>query len=124
MEGDAPWRRGGEEYEEPQVAATLTGAPEASEAANLAHSDQPIVSQAEPNSLKIMEHMAQFMRQLTQEVAPRDNFKAPAFKNPSMKAPECFDGTQAHKLSGFIQYGQLIFHNDPANLFSDRQKVP
>ncbi|MBW0501048.1 hypothetical protein O181_040763 [Austropuccinia psidii MF-1] len=40
-----------------------------------------------------------------------------------MKAPKFFDGTQAHKLRGFIQSCQLIFHNDPANFFSDRKKV-
>ncbi|MBW0578757.1 hypothetical protein O181_118472 [Austropuccinia psidii MF-1] len=40
-----------------------------------------------------------------------------------MKAPDCFYGTQAHKLRGFIQSCQLIFHNDPANFFSDKNKV-
>ncbi|MBW0585458.1 hypothetical protein O181_125173 [Austropuccinia psidii MF-1] len=88
-----------------------------------AHSNQPLVSQAEPNFLKMMEQMTQFMGKLTQAVSPRENSKAPAFKTPSMKAPDSFDGTQAHKLRGFIQYCQLIFHNDPANFFSDRKKV-
>ncbi|MBW0535936.1 hypothetical protein O181_075651 [Austropuccinia psidii MF-1] len=55
--------------------------------------------------------------------SPRDNSKVPAFKNPSMKAPNSFDDTQAHKLRGFIQSCQLIFHNDPANFFYDRKKV-
>ncbi|MBW0549421.1 hypothetical protein O181_089136 [Austropuccinia psidii MF-1] len=63
------------------------------------------------------------MGQLTQAVTPMYNSKAPDFKNPSMKAPDSFDGTQAHKLRGFIQPCQLIFHNDPANFFSDRNKV-
>ncbi|MBW0545600.1 hypothetical protein O181_085315 [Austropuccinia psidii MF-1] len=40
-----------------------------------------------------------------------------------MKAPDSFGGTKAHKLRGFIQYFQLVFHNDPANPFSDRKKV-
>ncbi|MBW0564794.1 hypothetical protein O181_104509 [Austropuccinia psidii MF-1] len=40
-----------------------------------------------------------------------------------MKAPDSFYGTQAHKLRGFIQSCQLIFHNDPANFFSHRKKV-
>ncbi|MBW0492746.1 hypothetical protein O181_032461, partial [Austropuccinia psidii MF-1] len=40
-----------------------------------------------------------------------------------MKGPGSFDGTQAHKLRGFIQSCQLIFHNDPSNFFSDRKKV-
>ncbi|MBW0556654.1 hypothetical protein O181_096369 [Austropuccinia psidii MF-1] len=88
----------GEESEETEVATALAGVPEASEAANLAHSNQPLVSQAEPNFLKMMEQMIQFMGQLTQAVALRDNSKAPEFKTPSMKAPDSFDGTQAHKL--------------------------
>ncbi|MBW0475557.1 hypothetical protein O181_015272 [Austropuccinia psidii MF-1] len=112
-----------EESDETGVATTLEGVPEASEAANLAHSNQPLVSQAEPNFLKMMEQMTQFMGQITQAVSPRENSKAPAFKTPSMKAPDSFDGTQAHKLRVFIQSCQLIFHNDPANFFSDRKKV-
>ncbi|MBW0592477.1 hypothetical protein O181_132192 [Austropuccinia psidii MF-1] len=71
----------------------------------------------------MMEQMTQFMGQLTQEVAPRDHSKPPAFKTPSMMAPDSFDGTQAHKLRGFVQSCQLIFHNDPANFFSDRKKA-
>ncbi|MBW0485013.1 hypothetical protein O181_024728 [Austropuccinia psidii MF-1] len=72
----------GEDSEETEVA----GAPEASEAPNLAHSNQPLVSQAEPNFLKMMEQMTQFMGELTQAVSPRETLKAPAFKTPSMKA--------------------------------------
>ncbi|MBW0568826.1 hypothetical protein O181_108541 [Austropuccinia psidii MF-1] len=111
-----------EESEETEVATSLAGVPEASEAANLANSNQPLVSQAKPNFLKMMEKMTQFMGQLTQEVAPRDNSTAPALKTPSMKASDSFDGTQNNKLRGFIQYCQLIFHNDPENFFSDRKK--
>ncbi|MBW0550001.1 hypothetical protein O181_089716 [Austropuccinia psidii MF-1] len=73
--------------------------------------------------LKIMEQMATIMGQLSQVAAPSENSKAPAFKTSSMKAPDSFDGTQAHKLRGFIQSCQLIFHNDPENFFSDRKKV-
>ncbi|MBW0533352.1 hypothetical protein O181_073067 [Austropuccinia psidii MF-1] len=40
-------------------------------------SDQPLVSQAEPNFLKMMEQMTQLMGQLTQYVSPRDNSRAP-----------------------------------------------
>ncbi|MBW0574701.1 hypothetical protein O181_114416 [Austropuccinia psidii MF-1] len=111
------------ESEETEVATALAGVPEASEAENPAYSNQPLVSQAEPNFLKMMEQMTQVMVQLPQAVAPRDNSKAPAFKSPSIKAPDSFDGTQAHKLRGFIQSCQLIFHIDPANFFSDRKKV-
>ncbi|MBW0508169.1 hypothetical protein O181_047884 [Austropuccinia psidii MF-1] len=67
--------------------------------------------------------MATIMGQLSQEEAPRENSKGPAFKTPSIKAPNSLDGTQAHKLRGFIQSCQLIFHNEPADFFSDRKKV-
>ncbi|MBW0505420.1 hypothetical protein O181_045135 [Austropuccinia psidii MF-1] len=112
-----------EESEKTEVAAALAGAPEASEAENLAHSDQPLVSQAEPNFLKIIEKMTQIMGQLTQEISRRDNFKAHQLKIPSMKAPDSFHGTQDHKLRGFIQTCQSIFHNYPINFFSERKKV-
>ncbi|MBW0566829.1 hypothetical protein O181_106544 [Austropuccinia psidii MF-1] len=79
----------GEESEGTDVATALSGAPEASKVANLANYNQPLVSQAEPNFLKMMEQMTQFMGQLTQEVSHRDTSKAPAFKTPSMKAPDC-----------------------------------
>ncbi|MBW0486857.1 hypothetical protein O181_026572 [Austropuccinia psidii MF-1] len=71
----------------------------------------------------MIEQMTQFMGQLTQAVAPRDNFKAPSFKTPSMKAHDSFDGTQAQKLRGFIKSCQLILHNDLENFFSNRKKV-
>ncbi|MBW0568001.1 hypothetical protein O181_107716 [Austropuccinia psidii MF-1] len=49
--------------------------------------------------------------------------RQPALKTSSMKAPECFDGTQPFKARSFIQSCQLIFHNDPANFSQDRKKV-
>ncbi|MBW0520697.1 hypothetical protein O181_060412 [Austropuccinia psidii MF-1] len=55
----------GEDSEENEVAAALTGAPEASEAANLPHSNKTLVSQTEQNFLKMMEQMTQCIGQLT-----------------------------------------------------------
>ncbi|MBW0567575.1 hypothetical protein O181_107290 [Austropuccinia psidii MF-1] len=55
-----------EDSEETEVAAALAGAPEASEAPNPAPCNQPLVSQAEQNFLKIMEKMTQLMEQLAQ----------------------------------------------------------
>ncbi|MBW0530322.1 hypothetical protein O181_070037 [Austropuccinia psidii MF-1] len=40
-----------------------------------------------------------------------------------MKAPDSFDGTQAHELRIFIQSCQFILQNDPENFFYDRKKV-
>ncbi|MBW0560480.1 hypothetical protein O181_100195 [Austropuccinia psidii MF-1] len=106
-----------------EVADALANSPEVPQGSNIAPTNQPLVSQSDPSLLKIMEKMANIMGQLSQAVAPRDNSKAPAFNTPSMKAPDSFDGTKAHKLRGFIQSCQLIFHNDPANFFSDRKKL-
>ncbi|MBW0589396.1 hypothetical protein O181_129111 [Austropuccinia psidii MF-1] len=69
-----------------------------------------------------MQQMDTIMGQLSQAEATRDNSKAPESKTPSMKAPDPFDGTQAHKLRVFIQYFQMIFHINPANFFSDMKK--
>ncbi|MBW0562689.1 hypothetical protein O181_102404 [Austropuccinia psidii MF-1] len=113
MEGAAPSRRGGmKSRRSGSFSGLLGGYPGMSEVprARLGEdfveeedAGQPLVSQTEPSLLKMMEQMTHFMGQLTQAVTPRDNSKAPAFKTPSMKAPDSFDGTQAHKLRGFIQ---------------------
>ncbi|MBW0592126.1 hypothetical protein O181_131841 [Austropuccinia psidii MF-1] len=76
----------------------------------------------EPFLLAIMQKMTQIMANL-QAAASSEVSRPPAFKTSSMKAPECFDGTQPFKVRSLIQYCQLIFHNDPANLSQDRKKV-
>ncbi|MBW0522486.1 hypothetical protein O181_062201 [Austropuccinia psidii MF-1] len=112
-----------EDSGETEVEDALKNAPEVPQGSNLAPTNQSIVSQSDPSLLNIMEKMATMMGKLFQEASHRDNYKAPAFKTQSMKAPVPFNGAQAHKLIGFIQSCQLIFHNDPANFFSDRKKV-
>ncbi|MBW0495091.1 hypothetical protein O181_034806 [Austropuccinia psidii MF-1] len=112
-----------EDSGETEVANALENAPEVPQSSNLDLSSKPNVSQTEPSLLKMMQKMTQFMGNPTLSVAPRANSKAPAFKTPSIKAPDYFDGTQAHELGGFIQSFQLIFHNDPADFFSDRKKI-
>ncbi|MBW0562344.1 hypothetical protein O181_102059 [Austropuccinia psidii MF-1] len=92
-----------EDSGETEVADALENAPGVPQGSNLPLSSQPLVSQTDPRLFKMMEQMTQFMGQLTQAVAPRDNSKDPTFKTPSMKAPNSFDVTQAHKLGGFIQ---------------------
>ncbi|MBW0497549.1 hypothetical protein O181_037264 [Austropuccinia psidii MF-1] len=98
-----------------EVPEALESAPEVPQGSNIAHTNQPLVSQSDPSLLKIMEQIATIMGQLSHKEAPRDYSKAPAFKTSSMKAPDPFGGTQSHRLRGFIQSCQLIFHNDPAN---------
>ncbi|MBW0463550.1 hypothetical protein O181_003265 [Austropuccinia psidii MF-1] len=104
-----------EDSGEIEVEDALENAPEVPQDSNLAPTNQPLVSQSDESLLKIMEKMATIMGHLSQAAAPRDNSKAPAFKTPSLKAPDSFYGTQAHKLRGFIQSCQLIFDNDPEN---------
>ncbi|MBW0584012.1 hypothetical protein O181_123727 [Austropuccinia psidii MF-1] len=100
----------------PVEASQGTGGP------TLAQSNQPVSHQSEPSFLAIMQKMTQIMANL-QEASSSEASRPPAFKNPSMKAPECFDGTQPFKVSSFIQSCQLIFHNDRENFAQDRKKV-
>ncbi|MBW0574872.1 hypothetical protein O181_114587 [Austropuccinia psidii MF-1] len=100
----------------PVGASQGTGGP------TLAQSDQPVSHQSEPSLLAIMRQMTQIMANL-QEASYSESSRSPAFKTPSMKAPEYFDGTQPFKFRSFIQYCQLIFHNDLAKFSQDRKKV-
>ncbi|MBW0522765.1 hypothetical protein O181_062480 [Austropuccinia psidii MF-1] len=77
---------------------------------------------SEPSLLEIMQKMTQIMANL-HATSSSESSRPPAFKTPSMKAPECFDGTQPFRVRSFIQYFQLIFHNDPENFSQDRKKV-
>ncbi|MBW0507763.1 hypothetical protein O181_047478 [Austropuccinia psidii MF-1] len=70
----------------------------------------------------IIQKMTQIMPS-SQGTSVSESSRPPAFKTPSMKAPECFDGTQPFKVRSFIQSCQLTFHNDPANFSQDRKKV-
>ncbi|MBW0491257.1 hypothetical protein O181_030972 [Austropuccinia psidii MF-1] len=88
----------------------------------LSQSDQPVSHQSEPSLLAIMQKMTQVMANL-QTASSSKSSRPPAFKTPSMKAPECFDGTQPFKVRSFIQSCQLIIHNDPENFSQDRKKV-
>ncbi|MBW0461149.1 hypothetical protein O181_000864 [Austropuccinia psidii MF-1] len=123
--GGSPGEDGEEEEEEsdgtegvpaPVGESQGTGRP------TLAHSNQPVSHQSEPSLLAIMQKMIQIMANL-QEASSSKASRPPAFKTLSMKGPEFFYGTQHFKLRSFIQCGQLIFHNYPANSSQDRKKV-
>ncbi|MBW0467101.1 hypothetical protein O181_006816 [Austropuccinia psidii MF-1] len=58
-----------------------------------------------------------------QEASSSEASRPPAFKNPSMKAPECFDGTQPFKVRIFIQSCQPISHNALERFSQDRKKA-
>ncbi|MBW0572166.1 hypothetical protein O181_111881 [Austropuccinia psidii MF-1] len=97
-------------------------ASQGTEGPTLAQSNQLVSHQSEPSLLAIMQKMTQIMANL-QAASSSEASRPLAFKTPSMKAPECFDGTQPFKVRSFIQSCQLIFHNDPANFSQDRKKV-
>ncbi|MBW0545907.1 hypothetical protein O181_085622 [Austropuccinia psidii MF-1] len=121
--GEVEDEEGEESVEEEDAGETeVADAAEVPQGSNIAPTNQPLVSQSDPSLLKIMEKIATIMGKLSQGAAPRDISNAAAFKNPSMKEPDLFDGTQVHNLRGFIQYCQLIFHNAPVNFFSERKK--
>ncbi|MBW0508246.1 hypothetical protein O181_047961 [Austropuccinia psidii MF-1] len=78
--------------------------------------------QSEPSLLAIMQQITQNMANL-QEDSSSEESRPPAFKTPSMNAPECFDRTKTFKVRSFIQSFKLIFHNDLENISQDRRKV-
>ncbi|MBW0480176.1 hypothetical protein O181_019891 [Austropuccinia psidii MF-1] len=112
-----------EESDENEAKYSFEYASKASEAPNPTFYNQPLVSQAEPSFLRMMEQMTHFMGQLTQKLALRESYRVQASKTLSMKKPDSFDSNQSHKFEGFIQSCQLIFHNYPENVFWDRKKV-
>ncbi|MBW0552504.1 hypothetical protein O181_092219 [Austropuccinia psidii MF-1] len=69
-----------------------------------------------------MQQMTHIMANL-QAASSSGSSRPPAFKTPSMKALQFFDGTQPFKVRSFLQSCQLIFHNNPANFSQDRKKA-
>ncbi|MBW0485773.1 hypothetical protein O181_025488 [Austropuccinia psidii MF-1] len=79
----------------PVGASQGTGGP------TLAHSNKPVSHQSEPSFLAIMQEVTQIMSNL-QTASSSEASRPPAFKTPSMNAPECFYGTQPFKVRSFI----------------------
>ncbi|MBW0545605.1 hypothetical protein O181_085320 [Austropuccinia psidii MF-1] len=100
-----------EESDGIEGAPAPVGVPQGTGGPNLAQSDQPVYHQSEPSLLAIRKQMTQIMAN-PQEASSSESSRPPAFKTPSMMAPECFNGTQPFKVRSFIQSCQLIFHND------------
>ncbi|MBW0532211.1 hypothetical protein O181_071926 [Austropuccinia psidii MF-1] len=111
-----------EESDGTEAAPALVGASEGTRGPTLAQSDQPVSHQTKPSLLAIMQQMNQIMANI-QTAASCEVSRPPAFKTPSMKALEFFDGTQPFKVRSFIQSCQLIFHNDPESFSQDRKKA-
>ncbi|MBW0474428.1 hypothetical protein O181_014143 [Austropuccinia psidii MF-1] len=81
-----------------------------------------LVKMSKTSLLDIMQQMTKVMANLQAASSPKSS-RPPAFNTPSMREPECFDKTQPFKVRRFIQYCQLILHNDLANFSQDRKKV-
>ncbi|MBW0517394.1 hypothetical protein O181_057109 [Austropuccinia psidii MF-1] len=88
----------------------------------LAQSNKPVSHQSEASLLAIMHQMTQIMANIQAASSPEAS-RPPSCKSLSMKALDCFVGTQPFKVRSFTQYSQLIFHNDQANFSVDRNKV-
>ncbi|MBW0493811.1 hypothetical protein O181_033526 [Austropuccinia psidii MF-1] len=100
----------------PVGASQGTGGP------TLSQSNQPVSHQSETYLFAIMQQMNQIMANLKEDLSSEAS-RPQAFKTPSMKAPECFDGTQTFRFRSFIQSCQLIFHNYLENFSEDRKKA-
>ncbi|MBW0527747.1 hypothetical protein O181_067462 [Austropuccinia psidii MF-1] len=122
-----PGKDGEEEEEEcdgTEGVAALLGASQGTGGQTLAQSDQ-----YEPSLLAIMQLMMQIMANF-QEASVSDSSRPPAFKTPSMKAPECFDWTQPFKLSNltnqdpnYLLNSWKLFESQLFTLFGDPDEV-
>ncbi|MBW0588427.1 hypothetical protein O181_128142 [Austropuccinia psidii MF-1] len=110
-----------EESDGTEGAPDPVGVPQGTGGPTLAQSYQPVSHQCEPSLLAIMHQMTQIMSNL-KSASVSYSSRPPAFKTPSMKAPEWFDGTQPLKFRSFIQSCQLIFHNYLAKFSQYRRK--
>ncbi|MBW0517160.1 hypothetical protein O181_056875 [Austropuccinia psidii MF-1] len=111
-----------EESDGTECVPAPVGASQGTEGQTLAQSNKPVSHQSEPSLLAIMQQINQIMAN-HKAASSSEPSRPPAFKTLSMKAPECFDGTQPFKVRSFIQSCQLIFHNDPAKFSQNRKKV-
>ncbi|MBW0508763.1 hypothetical protein O181_048478 [Austropuccinia psidii MF-1] len=96
----------GEDGEEEQSDGTEgvpapVGASQGTGGPTLAQSNQPVSHPYESSSLAIMPQIPQIMANL-QAASLSESSRPPAFKTPSMKEPEFFDGTQPFKVRSFI----------------------
>ncbi|MBW0528324.1 hypothetical protein O181_068039 [Austropuccinia psidii MF-1] len=136
MEGAAPSRKEGrgprrsrrgnsveeEESDGTEGVPAPVGESQGTGGQTITQSNQPVSHKSEPSLFAIIQKMTQIMDNL-QEDSLSESSRPPAFKTPSMKAPEYFDGTQPFKVRSFIQSLKLIFYNDLTNFSQDIKKV-
>ncbi|MBW0555060.1 hypothetical protein O181_094775 [Austropuccinia psidii MF-1] len=105
-----------EESDGTEGVPAFVGASQGTGGPALAQFNQPFSHQSEPSLFTIMKHITQIMANI-QEFSSSE-----ASRPPSMKAPECFYGTQTFKVRGFLQSFQFIFHNVQAHFSEERKK--
>ncbi|MBW0526789.1 hypothetical protein O181_066504, partial [Austropuccinia psidii MF-1] len=110
-----------EEFDGTEGVPAPVGASQGTEGPTLAQSNQPVSHQPEPSLLAIIHQMTQIMANL-QTPSSSESSRPQAFKTPSMKAPEFFNGTQPFQVRSFIQFCQPIFHNDKEDFSEDKKK--
>ncbi|MBW0524604.1 hypothetical protein O181_064319 [Austropuccinia psidii MF-1] len=112
----------GEESDGSESVPDPVGASQGIGGQTLAQSYQAVSHQSEPSLLALMQQMTQIMTN-NQAASYFESLKPSSFKTPSMKAPECFDGTQPLKVRSSIQSCQLIVHEDLQNVSQYRKNV-
>ncbi|MBW0465293.1 hypothetical protein O181_005008 [Austropuccinia psidii MF-1] len=94
----------------PVGASQGTGGP------TLSQYNQPVSHQDEPSLMAIMQQMTKIMANL-QAASSSEALRPPAFKTPSMKAPECFDGLNPSRNAKWIEhYLSNLNNQDPGYL--------
>ncbi|MBW0513872.1 hypothetical protein O181_053587 [Austropuccinia psidii MF-1] len=118
-----------EESDGTEAAPAPVGQSEGTRRPTLAKSDQPVSHQSKLSLLAIMQQITQIMANLQAASSPESS-RTPAFKTPSMEAPECFDGTKPFKVRSFMQsYSSYLlnswtlFESQPLTLFGDPNYV-
>ncbi|MBW0463784.1 hypothetical protein O181_003499 [Austropuccinia psidii MF-1] len=91
-----------EESDSTEAAPSPVGKLKGTGEPTLAQPNQPVSHQSKPSLFAIMKKMTKIMANLQAESFFEDS-RPPASKTPSMKAPDCFDGTQPLKFRSFIQ---------------------
>ncbi|MBW0503665.1 hypothetical protein O181_043380 [Austropuccinia psidii MF-1] len=88
-----------------EVFPSPVGASEGTGEINSARLNKPFSRQSDTSSLAIIQQMTQIIPNL------QAGSSLPAFKAPSMRAPDQFDRTKNLKIASLIKSWKLILHN-------------
>ncbi|MBW0514972.1 hypothetical protein O181_054687 [Austropuccinia psidii MF-1] len=105
-----------EESDGTEGVPAAVGASQGTGGPSLAQSDQPVSHQSEPSLLAIMQKMTEIMANF-QAASVSGSSRPPAFKTPSMKAPEFFDDPD------YLLNSWSLFKSQLFTLFGDPNEV-